>query len=155
MYQMPTSTSRPTYVGRDEPILHSHQLRLFTIRAAATATPRPADTRHGLSDIKAFAIDPEVENRRMAALSPMATDADLQLTLASDPDEQVVLNLLDNVDPHREANLAILAGPHRRARRELARRNLTTATLLTIVDDADPVVRRSARETLEQRGVLA
>ena len=74
--------------------------------------------------------------------------------LAIDPDEQVVLNLLSQVDPHAEANHFILNGPHTLARRELARRNLATSSLLTLVDDSDEMVRTSARTTLERRGVL-
>ena len=77
----------------------------------------------------------------------------VQQVLASDPDEQVVLNLLSQVDTHAEANHCILTGPHALARRELAGRNLATSSLLTLIDDPDEVVRTAARTTLERRGI--
>src|SRR5690606_7222203 len=100
------------------------QRRLFD----PSALPRPVEPGEpqlatwGLRDVRALAIDPDVEMRRLAALSPWVIDADLQTVLATDPDETVVLNLLKRVDPHREANLHILASRHTAARRELARR---------------------------------
>jgi hypothetical protein len=133
------------------------QRRLFDPSALATPVElgEPQLVTWGLRDVRALAIDPDVEMRRLAALSPWVIDADLQTVLATDPDETVVLNLLKRVDPHREANLHILASRHTAARRELARRNLTTATLLTIIDDQDDEVRWAARATLERRGVVA
>lgn len=133
------------------------QRRLFdpSTLTESTSKGEPQLREWPLRDIRALAIDLDVEMRRLAALSPWVIDRDLQTVLATDPDEEVVLNLLSKVDPHREANLHLLAGPHQRARRELARRNLTTETLLTVVDDADAVVRTAARATLERRGVLA
>ncbi len=133
------------------------QRRLFDPHALARPDDlgEPQLASWGLRDVRALAIDPDVEMRRLAALSPWVIDADLQTVLATDPDETVVLNLLERVDPHREANVHILASRHTAARRELACRNLTTETLLTIVDDPDDVVRRAVRTTLERRGVVA
>jgi len=132
------------------------QLRAFPLHTVCPPEPidEPQLRDWQLRDIRALAIDPDVEMRRMAALSPWALDADLQRVLSTDPDEQVVLNLLSQVDPHAEANHFILNGPHTLARRELARRNLATSSLLTLVDDSDEMVRTSARATLERRGVL-
>ncbi|MDC3402441.1 hypothetical protein OAX95_00725 [bacterium] len=132
------------------------QRRLFPLRTACAAEQvTELQIRNWtLRDIRALAIDLDVEMRRMAALSPLVVDADLQRVLASDPDEQVVLNLLSQVDPHAEANHFILTGPHSLARRELAGRNLATSILLTLVDDSDEIVRTAARTTLERRGEL-
>ena len=44
---------------------------------------------------------------------------------------------------------------HTRARRELAQRNLTSETLILLIDDHDHEVRTPARATLERRGVVA
>lgn len=133
------------------------QLRRFP--RTAVLKPKPIDEPQlrswPLRDIRALAIDLDVEMRRMAALTGWAIDADIQRVLASDPDGQVVLNLLSQVDPHAEATHFILTGPHTAARRDLARRNLSTSTLLTLVDDHDEVVRSAARATLERHGVLA
>ena len=55
---------------------------------------------------------------------------------------------------HLDGALPDTAAPvHREARRLLARRNLTTATLLTVVDDHDEAVRDAALATLMWRGV--
>lgn len=132
------------------------QLRIFPLHTAqAIESPEEPQLRDwSLRDIRALAIDIEVGVRRMAALSRWVVDADLQMVLATDPDEQVVLNLLSQVDPHAEAVHLILTGPHSAARRELARRNLPTSILLALVDDSDEAVRESARTTLERRGRL-
>jgi hypothetical protein len=106
-----------------------------------------------LCDVKAFALDPEVRLRRLAALSRMTIDRDLQRTLAADPDERVVLAMLARVDPSIEANLLIIQGPHVEARRVLAERNLTTPSLLLLAFDDDHQARTSARHRLEARGV--
>jgi hypothetical protein len=151
----------PMYINWTTDNNHSFQsaiqLRLFPQHTARTVEPldEPQLRNWSLRDIRALAIDIDVEIRRMAALSKWVVDSDLQLVLATDPDEQVVLNLLSQVDPHAEANHHILASPHTLARRELARRNLATASLLALVDDSDEVVRTAARTTLERRGVLA
>lgn len=131
------------------------QLRLFPLRdvPVTVVLDEPQLYQWGLRDIRALAIDLDVEMRRMVAQTRWVIDADLQNVLATDPDEQVVLNLLSVVDPHREAVQRIFAGPHREARRLLARRNLTTATLLTVVDDHDEAVRDAALATLMWRGV--
>jgi hypothetical protein len=107
-----------------------------------------------LSDIKAFALDPELHVRCFAAQSPWAVDADVQLVLAVDPEEAVVMQLLQSLDPCLEAVEVILAGPHREARRMLAGRNLRTELLLGLVDDTDHEVRNRAMATLARRGVL-
>lgn len=132
------------------------QLRLFPLHTVSTPEPidEPQLRTWQLRDIRALAIDLDVEMRRLAALSPWVIDSDLQRVLSTDPDEQVVLNLLSRVDPHVEALHFILTGPHALARRELARRNLPTTSLLTLVDDSDEAVRTAARTTLERRGVL-
>lgn len=107
-----------------------------------------------LTDVKAFALDPEVHVRCFAARSPWALDADVQLVLAGDPGESVVQQLLGSIDPCLEAVEVILAGPHAEARRLLAGRNLCTELLLGLVEDADHEVRASALATLARRGVL-
>jgi hypothetical protein len=131
------------------------QLRIFPSRTDSAADPFDESQQRSwtLRDVRAFAIDLDVEVRRLAALNPWVIDADLQRVLASDPDEQVVLNLLSQVDTHAEANHCILTGPHTIARRELAGRNLPTPSLLTLIDDPDEVVRAAARTTLERRGI--
>ncbi|CAE7842405.1 unnamed protein product, partial [Symbiodinium sp. KB8] len=144
-------TTNPQHGGRGV-----IQLRLFPLHTVGVVEPcdDPQIRHWSLPDIRALAIDLDVEMRRLAALSNWVVDADLQRVLATDPDEGVVLNLLSKVDPHAEANRLILTGPHTRARRELARRNLTTATLLPLIEDTDEVVRAAAHSTLERRGQL-
>ncbi len=131
------------------------QLRLFPLHTVSTPEPidEPQLRTWQLRDIRALAIDLDVEMRRLAALSPWVIDADLQRVLSTDPDEQVVLNLLSQVDTHAEANHCILTGPHTLARREPARRNLPTPSLLALIDDPDEVLRAATRTTLERRGI--
>ena len=83
-----------------------------------------------LTDVRAFAIDPHVEVRMRAAASRWNVDVRVQRVLASDDDEQVVLALLDHVDPYRDVVEVIIDGPHVAARRELAGRNLPTELLV-------------------------
>ena len=108
-----------------------------------------------LTDVRALALDPDVRMRRLAALSNLNIDIELQRVVATDPDQAVVMNLLARVDPSREITRLIFAGPHTKARRELASRNLTSESLLLVVDDEDDQVRESALATLGRRGVLA
>jgi hypothetical protein len=107
-----------------------------------------------LTDVKAFALDPDVTIRRLAALSNMNIDAGLQRTLCSDPDESVVLTLLSRVDPTVEMCQLIIAGPHINARRDLARRKLTTALLQILASDTDQTTGELAKARLVIRGVV-
>jgi hypothetical protein len=72
-----------------------------------------------VTDVLAYTIDPDVEVRLDAAASRWNWDRRVQLALAADPDERVVLALLDHVDPCREAVDLIAAGPHAEAHRVL------------------------------------
>jgi hypothetical protein len=109
---------------------------------------------YSLADVKAFALDPEVGVRWLAARSNWNIDANLQLTLANDPDEAVVMALLSRVDPGPQACRAIFAGPHVNARRDLARRNLLTELLLELAEDPDDATRELAQVRLVTRGVV-
>jgi hypothetical protein len=77
-----------------------------------------------LTDALAYAIDPDVEVRLDATASRWNWDRRVQLALAADPDERVVLALLDHVDPCCEAVDLIVAGPHGAARQVLRERGL-------------------------------
>ena len=106
-----------------------------------------------LTDVKAFALDPDVTIRRLAALSNWNIDANLQRTLCIDPDESVVLTLLSRIDPSVVMCDVIIGGRHVNARRDLARRNLTTDILLRLADDPDRMAAELARTTLAARGI--
>ena len=106
-----------------------------------------------LIDVKAFALDPDVTLRRLAARSRMNLDAGLQRILCTDPDESVVLELLSQVDPTVEMCSLIIDGPHVNARRNLARRHLTTDILRTLTRDEDDAVRELSESTLTTRGI--
>jgi len=131
-------------------------LQLRLIQLADIDEYRFVDPLQGwpLLDVRALALDPDVEVRRLAALSNLNWDIELQRVVATDPDEDVVMNLLARIDPPKEIVRLILDGPHTRARRELAQRNLTSETLMLLIDDHDHEVRTSARATLERRGVV-
>ena len=132
----------------------SVQLRLFALTDVDNVLFIDPLEGWDLIDVRALAIDPDPEVRRVAALSNWNWDIRLQRVLAHDPDELVVLNLLSRVDPPLEIVNVILAGPHRWARRVLAARNLPTSVLVQLLDDHDDVVRRSAITTLRRRKVL-
>ena len=61
-------------------------------------------------DVLAFTMDPDVETRIRAAASRWNWDVRVQVALAGDADERVVLALLDHVDPCVEACEVIAAG---------------------------------------------
>lgn len=129
------------------------QLRLF---APSDVDPHVfVDDLEGcsLSDAKAFALDPDVGMRRLAALSNWNIDANLQRTLAADPDERVVMTLLSRVDPSVVMCDVIIEGPHVVARRDLARRNLRTEILVRLVGDVDATTSALAQARLAERGV--
>ena len=105
-----------------------------------------------LSDVKAFALDPDVAVRRLAALSDWNIDANLQRTLCTDPDESVVLTLLSRIDPSVEMCDLIIVGPHVDARRTIARRNLMADILRRLANDDDRITAEMARATLAARG---
>jgi hypothetical protein len=129
------------------------QLRLFSL--GDVDDYRFVDELAGwsLTSIRALALDPDVSIRRLAARSNMNLDARLQRTLCTDPDLSVVLTLLGRVDPGVEMVELIAAGPHVAARRDLARRNLTTPLLQLLAGDDDDVVRELAQARLVMRGV--
>jgi hypothetical protein len=104
-----------------------------------------------VTDVRAFAIDPDLQARLRAAASRWNWDLRVQLELAADEDERVVLALLDAVDPYREVVDVIIEGPHVAARRVLAGRNLLTVLLERLADDPDPVTAETARRTLATR----
>jgi hypothetical protein len=129
------------------------QLRLF---APSEVTPDVfVDELDGysLSDVKAFAIDPDLSMRRLAASSKWNIDANLQRTLCADPDEGVVMTLLSQVDPSMEMCDVIIDGPHVCARRDLARRNLRTEILARLAGDVDATTSALASARLAERGV--
>jgi hypothetical protein len=106
-----------------------------------------------LTSVKALALDPEIHIRQLAALSNMNLDAGLQRTLCTDPDESVVLTLLSRIDPTVEMVHLIAAGPHIQARRNVARRNLTTPSLQLLAEDNDTTTRELAQARLVTRGI--
>ena len=106
-----------------------------------------------LTDIRALSIDPDPQVRARATKSRFNWDEGIQLQFASDPDESVVLALLDNVDPGMSATRVIIDSPHVEARRVLAARNLKTELLLLLAADHDPIAGETARNTLARRGV--
>jgi hypothetical protein len=131
------------------------QLRLFDLNDVDPYVFVDELEGWSLTDVRAFALDPERHIRVLAALSNYNIDVTLQAALASDPDEAVVLALLSRVDPSAEVNRLIISGPHVAAKRELARRNLTTATLQLLAVDDDPITRELAQARLVTRGVVA
>jgi hypothetical protein len=133
---------------------HCLQMRLFDLGEIDTYVFVDELEGWSLTDVRALALDPELHIRRLAALSNHNIDSTVQATLASDPDESVVLALLSRVDPSAEVNRIIISGPHVQARRELASRNLTTATLLLLADDDDIITRELAQARLVTRGVV-
>jgi hypothetical protein len=104
-----------------------------------------------LTDVRAFAMDPDLQTRLHAAASRWNWDLRVQLALAADEHERVVLTLLDAVDPYREVVDVIIDGSHVAARRVLAGRNLLTELLERLADDPDPVTAETARRTLAAR----
>ena len=106
-----------------------------------------------LTNVKALALDPDVKIRQLAALSNMNLDAGLQRTLCTDPAESVVLTLLSRIDPTVEMVHLIAAGPHVQARRNVARRNLTTPSLQLLAEDNDTTTRELAQARLVTRGI--
>lgn len=130
------------------------QLQLFRLAEVDNVTFIDPLDGWNLIDVRALAIDPDVEMRRIAALSNWNCDIRLQRVLASDPDESVVVNMLTRIDPPLEVLCTIFAGPHVHARRLLAARNLPTSLLVQLADDCDDEVRRSVICTLRRRGVL-
>ena len=129
------------------------QLRLIPLADIDTYVFVDELAGFSLTDVKAFALDPDVTVRRLAALSNWNLDANLQCTLCTDPDESVVLTLLSRIDPSVEMCDLIIAGPHVDARRDLARRNLMTDILQRLADDSDRITAEMARATLVSRGV--
>ena len=104
-----------------------------------------------LSDVRAFAIDVDVELRLAATASRWNLDVRLQEVLASDPDERVVLALLDHVDPDLEVCRQLAHSPFVAVRRELAGRNLRTELLEVLAADADEITNSTARLALDRR----
>jgi hypothetical protein len=131
------------------------QLRFFAISEVDPHVYVDDLSGMSLTNVKAFALDPDVQMRLLAARSRMNIDTGLQRILATDPDERVVLALLSSVDPGVEACELIIDGPHIHARRDLARRNLTSALLEPLAGDPDPLTRRLAQATLERRMITA
>lgn len=107
-----------------------------------------------LADVRALAIDPDPSVRIVAAASCWNWDVRLQRVLATDPDERVVLALLDQVDPGFEVCELIIAGAHATARRELAGRNLRDELLERLAFDTDPIASATATRTLGRRYAL-
>ena len=64
---------------------------------------------------------------------------------------EIVLALLDHVDPYVEVCELIIAGRHVDARRELAGRNLRSELLERLAEDADPVTSAMAAAELARR----
>jgi hypothetical protein len=132
---------------------HHIQLRLFALSEVDPRVHVDDLARMSLTDVKAFALDPDVQMRLLAARSRMNLDAGLQRILATDPDERVVLTFISSVDPGIEACELIIAGPHVRARQDLGRRNLTTDLLQLLASDSDPTTSGLARVRLIMRGI--
>ena len=120
----------------------------ITCEGGLRPDPLPGAT---VTDVRAFALDPDLEVRLQAAASRGNWDLRVQLQLAVDDDERVVLALLDHVDPYREVCDKIIDGPHVAARRELAGRNLLTELLERLAADADPETAERAKRTLDAR----
>jgi hypothetical protein len=146
-------TPRQTNPDPTPPAKTERYLQLSLFDASEYAGRAVEDPLAGwaLRDVLALAVDVEPELRMLAASVRWNGDARLQRLLASDPEERVVLALLDRVDPGVEAAEIILAGPHVAARRELARRPLRTDLLERLANDADPVASAAARRTLARR----
>ena len=132
----------------------SEQLRLFAWAEIDTFMFVDWLEDWPLDQVRALALDPDVELREFAALSNWNWDIRLQRVLATDPEESVVLHLLRRVDPPLEILEAIFAGPHDTARRQLAGRNLPSEFLIGLLTDRDEQVRCSASATLYRRGVV-
>jgi hypothetical protein len=132
---------------------HHIQLRLFALSEIDLHVYVDDLAGMSLTDVKAFALDPDVQMRVLAARSRMNIDAGLQRILATDPDERVVLALLASVDPGMEACELIIDGPHVLARRDLARRSLVTSLLVKLAQDSDDQARCLAMEQLAARDV--
>ncbi len=139
------------------PNIYSHplQLRLFDDTEYSGGRYKDPLADWPLSCVRALAIDPDLEMRLTAAASRWNWDVRLQRVLATDPDQRVVLALLDHVDPYVEVSELIIAGPHEAARRELAGRNVRTTLLERLADDPDPITRATALRALAQRAGLA
>lgn len=127
---------------------HYLQLWLFDVSGFTTG-PRP-DPFAGcqLTDIRALAIDPDPQIRIAAASSRWNWDVRFQQVLGTDPDERVVLALLEHVDPDIDVCRQIIAGPHTAARRVLAARNLRPELLHLLAADDDACTRELAAHTL-------
>jgi hypothetical protein len=123
----------------------------------ATASSAPATIAADLAAFGSLAMlrrmvrheDPSV--RFAAAHNSFAMDADVQVVLAGDVDEQVVLALIANFDPGLEACRVMVAGPHLRVKRILARRNLRDELLEILARDDNRSIARAARRQLDRR----
>jgi hypothetical protein len=131
-------------------------LQLWLFDPAGFASPAETDPFAGwqLTDIRALALDLDPKIRIAATASRWNWDVRVQVVLGTDPDERVVLALLDHVDPDIDVCRQIIAGPHIAARQELARRNLTGELLDLLAKDSDPTVRSTAAASIARRAPL-
>lgn len=130
-----------------------HQFVHLLLDLGIIDTRRHCDPFPGrtLTDLRAFALDPDVAVRIAAASSRWNWDVRLQRVLATDADLRVVLALLEQTDPYVEVCELIIGGRHVEARRMLAEQNLRTELLELLCDDPDDLVVAAAQRRLDAR----
>lgn len=116
-------------------------LRALAVHPDPSQRIRAAVRTTSLVALKSFATDPVPEVRAAVTLNQLIVDADVQSTLAADPDERVVLALLHSRTPHRAACEQILRSRHSQARALLGSRRLSAGLLhlLEIDERRDPL----------------
>jgi hypothetical protein len=107
-----------------------------------------------LGALRALVHDPDPAVRHAVLDNPFVVDADIQATLAADPEPAIVVGLLQRISPSRQVVDTVLAGPHPEARRTLARMRIGSHRLKALADDDDLLTRCIARSRLDVRGEL-
>ncbi len=145
-----------TLINPHTPPTLDRYLQLWLFDPAGFTSPARRDPFAGweLTDIRALALDPDPQIRIAATASRWNWDVRVQAVLSTDPNQRVVLALLDQVDPDIGVCQLIIAGPHIAARCELARRNLNADLLELLASDGDPQVRSTAEQTIIRQSTL-
>jgi hypothetical protein len=107
-----------------------------------------------LGILRALVYDPDPTVRYGLLENPLVVDADIQAALAADPEEAIVVGLLETVSPSRRTSAAIIAGPHTKAKQLLASFRVSSNTLESLAQSSDRLTRITAKKQLAGRRQL-
>jgi hypothetical protein len=107
-----------------------------------------------LGILRALVHDPDPQVRYGILFNPYVVDADIQATLAGDPEPQIVVDLLRCISPSADTCRIVMDGPHVEARQTLARMRIGSDRLKALAQNDDLVTRCIARARLDARGEL-